>query len=535
MRSLWPMTSAEFVAKYKLFKPIAERGARSFLAQEVEGRRAVLVHRLDIAPPDENRRLLGSLETLRPEERTSVIEVMDVDGVAVVVTRFTPDFHDLPSWLAEREQPAPARAEAQPLAVPSPSGFTSAFSEFGLADAPPPLGSSARSTPVPGSALGAVRPPVAPPPPIAPPPAAAPAPGGEFTQLFGAPLGRTPEPSTPAPPAPATPAPGEFTQLFKGFGATSPVSEPFPTEPPYQAGAPTPPPVPPPRSDSSWPPAPAVPTPAARSVPQPPPFAAPPSAPPPPSAPARGEFTQLFQGLTAADSPPSGGSHPPLPPPPPAFGAPAAPYTSPPPGALPPLTPPGAGTAPPVMGPPGPPVFADAPPIASPAPPFMGSGGLPAPPPLAASFGTSAAPPYGSSFGGPPPLGGFVSAPPGPPLGPPSAPPPTLGSGSMFSAPPSAPPSFPPPGASASPPPGIVLPAENSVGASEFTRMLGAIAPPRTPPPPPLPVAPPAPVPAPAGQQAGGGSIKAYLPLILGLNVVLIAAATAILYFLLKS
>lgn len=79
-------------------------------------------------------------------------------------------------------------------------------------------------------------------------------------------------------------------------------------------------------------------------------------------------------------------------------------------------------------------------------------------------------------------------------------------------------------------------PAANTAGASEFTRMLGAIAPPRAPaPPPPLPIASPAGPPAPGGQAAGGGNIKAYLPLILGLNVVLIAAATAILYFLLKS
>src|ERR671917_2011790 len=104
MRSLCPMTSAEFVSKYKLFKPIAERGARSFLAQEVQGHRAVLVHRLDIAPPEENRRLLYGLEAIRPEERSSIIEVIEVDGVPVVVTRFTPDFQDLPSWVAQREQ-----------------------------------------------------------------------------------------------------------------------------------------------------------------------------------------------------------------------------------------------------------------------------------------------------------------------------------------------------------------------------------------------------------------------------------------------
>src|SRR5919205_4394464 len=120
MRSLRPMTSAEFVAKYKLFKPIAERGARSFLAQEIQGHRAVLVHRLDISPPEENRRLLGGIDSLRPDERSSVIEVMDVDGVPVVVTRFTPDFHDLPSWIAQREQPGGSGRVDTPAPAPAP-------------------------------------------------------------------------------------------------------------------------------------------------------------------------------------------------------------------------------------------------------------------------------------------------------------------------------------------------------------------------------------------------------------------------------
>ena len=66
--------------------------------------------------------------------------------------------------------------------------------------------------------------------------------------------------------------------------------------------------------------------------------------------------------------------------------------------------------------------------------------------------------------------------------------------------------------------------------------MLGAIAPPRGPAaPPPLPVAPPAPAPAsPGAGAANGGSIKSYLPLILALNVVLIAVTGVILYFALK-
>jgi hypothetical protein len=65
--------------------------------------------------------------------------------------------------------------------------------------------------------------------------------------------------------------------------------------------------------------------------------------------------------------------------------------------------------------------------------------------------------------------------------------------------------------------------------------MLGAIAPPKGPPPsPPLPVAPPAAAPPSGGQQGGGGSSKSYLPLILALNVVLIAVTGVILYFALK-
>ena len=69
--------------------------------------------------------------------------------------------------------------------------------------------------------------------------------------------------------------------------------------------------------------------------------------------------------------------------------------------------------------------------------------------------------------------------------------------------------------------------------------MLGAIGPSRAAaPPPPLPIAPPPPAPATpppaAGGAQGGGSIKSYLPLILGLNVVLIALTGVILYFALR-
>ncbi len=111
---------------------------------------------------------------------------------------------------------------------------------------------------------------------------------------------------------------------------------------------------------------------------------------------------------------------------------------------------------------------------------------------------------------------------------------PPLSSGGIFGAPATPLPTAPAPFLSTDSP-GMAPVGGSSAGASEFTRMLGAIAPPKGPAAPPaLPVAPPAAAPPAASGQQGGGSIKAYLPLILALNVVLIAAATAILYFLLK-
>jgi hypothetical protein len=113
--------------------------------------------------------------------------------------------------------------------------------------------------------------------------------------------------------------------------------------------------------------------------------------------------------------------------------------------------------------------------------------------------------------------------------------PPPVASGNLFGGPPGPPPAAPGafPGGGL---PGMAPVGAGPAGASEFTRMLGAIAPPRGPAPPPsLPVAPPAAAPPAAGGQAGGGgSVKSYLPLILGLNVVLIAVAALIVYLALK-
>jgi hypothetical protein len=47
------MTSTEFAARYRLLKNVAARGARSFLAQQVELGRMVMVHYLDSESPQQ--------------------------------------------------------------------------------------------------------------------------------------------------------------------------------------------------------------------------------------------------------------------------------------------------------------------------------------------------------------------------------------------------------------------------------------------------------------------------------------------------
>src|SRR5215216_3078859 len=108
------MTSTEFTARYRLLKCVAERGARSFLAQQIALGRMVMVHYLDAGDPEEQLQLLAGIEVLDTAARQKVLEVIDIDGTAVAVTTFVPSFQDFPSWLA-------SNAMKGFVAPPSPS------------------------------------------------------------------------------------------------------------------------------------------------------------------------------------------------------------------------------------------------------------------------------------------------------------------------------------------------------------------------------------------------------------------------------
>jgi hypothetical protein len=142
------MTSAEFAGKYRVLKSLTEHGARSQIAQEIALGRMVMVHHLDVGSANDRQRLLASVNALDAATRPKVLEIVDVDGVKVVVTQFLATFTDLPSWLQEHSSPADAPTVIM-HAVPQP-----------------PVAAPPRATP----ARGSVQAPPPPPPPAAPPP-----------------------------------------------------------------------------------------------------------------------------------------------------------------------------------------------------------------------------------------------------------------------------------------------------------------------------------------------------------------------------
>jgi len=84
------MTSTEFAARYRLLKNVATRGARSFLAQQVELGRMVMVHYLDSEKPQERAATLARLEALTPPARNKLLEIVDVDGSPIGITKRAP-------------------------------------------------------------------------------------------------------------------------------------------------------------------------------------------------------------------------------------------------------------------------------------------------------------------------------------------------------------------------------------------------------------------------------------------------------------
>jgi len=252
------MTSTEFARRYRLLKNVANRGARSFLAQQVDLGRMVMVHYLDSESPQQRIATLARLDALTRPARDKLLEIADVDGSPVAVTLFISSFADFTTWLdSVSSTTATPVASAAPVA--SPPSIVSAPS---IASAPPP-----HSAPTPEPAgdftmmFGKLEPPPVSAPAVVAQPRAEAAPpipsfadsvppavtndsASGFTAIFGAFAGvsdkrdlpqalpqlpdlternrvmprvaaqREVEP-TPAPARPEAPPPGEFTQLFQ--------------------------------------------------------------------------------------------------------------------------------------------------------------------------------------------------------------------------------------------------------------------------------------------------------------------------------
>ena len=336
------MTHDEFTRAYDVHKLIAEGQVRSFFGRSRTSKVVVLLHHLDGGDTPENAARLARVAALAGEGGSQVLDVCEVEGTPVVVTRFILNFTTFDAWLAA-ESPTPA-ASKQPVGG-APGDFTS---QFGQQKPRPDRLPSDISTDVtvplqrvepPPSARQPGRPPEKTPPAPAPT-----APPGEFTKLFRPPGHPPAEPrpasqaAAPPSPTPATGAPGkkgmgEFTRLF---GAPMEAAPPATSAPAPAAGPASPPP-------GGSHPGPGSGTPAARKgdftalfgkpvtpdVPTPPPARLQESpAPWPAPAPERAAFPEpqvaeddLSRRLRGTAEPPLAPSAPP--PPMPAFGVPA--------------------------------------------------------------------------------------------------------------------------------------------------------------------------------------------------------------------
>ena len=366
------MTSAEFAATYRVLKTLTEHGARSQIAQEVALGRMVMVHTLDVTNAMDPQRLRADIGMLPPSAGEQVLGVFDVDGTTVVVTRFLASFTDLPSWIREHAavddtktlvmeaRPVKPAEPAAPVSPPAPlaastGGFTAIFAPAAVAspDVMPP---KAPAIPSFTDMFGVVKAAESESAPVPPVPAVTPQASepGEFTRQFqkmspppsaGTPPAAPPVAATPAPAPPAAQGGDSFTKVFGGVK----VPPAAPPSPAAMTQAPPPPLASPPptKGGESFtqifggitpPPAPTAPTtsapPAAArfgSVIPPQPLEAPrqqPAAPPPPPKKASGEFTQLFDRLTPSVSVPAQQRPPASPPSAPPMAAPAAPTPS---------------------------------------------------------------------------------------------------------------------------------------------------------------------------------------------------------------
>jgi len=400
------MTGDEFTARYRLREQLNDGEIVSYLAADARGGTAfVHVFRGEFAPEFD-------ATLLDPDGSAALREVLDVEGIEVVVTDVIEPFSTFEAWVAEHQRVAEPEKEGpgaftRIFRVQSPEGPPAPPQEPGAESGPP----EAVSAPLEAGVTGEDAAPVAGDttevePPMAPEEEAESEGPGEFTRAFRA-LGTPNGPPAAPPPTPEGPS------LPAGL---PPVPE-RPAAPPPASTAPPPfPGVPRREVPTSRPPSPPA---ASTAPPTPPPAPRPPepSSPEPPGERGTGTFTRIMGAL--AEGPGSG-----APPQPPLGSPPPAPSGSPPP-------PPG-GLAPPRPGGAPPPRPGDAPrPPGAPPPPYPG-GLAPPPRPGSTPFGAArparpvdTPPPPASPAPAPPPPGmsGMEPSPPMAPLQPPPAPP----------------------------------------------------------------------------------------------------------------
>ncbi len=316
------MRREEFDRRYQLIRLASDGPVRTWHAFAARGT-VVMVHEVAPEAEAEASELVALMARLPAGERERILDIHEVEGVAMIVTRFLMDHASLRSWLE-----AEAGGEAGPTSPPGAA--TAAGSDAGTA--PSPVDEEADTAEFPA-------------------PDAYPSPEetGAFTRVFR--LSSLPDPAAEAapspredlvdaPPPPESDAPGEFTRMFRavarpaegdagaeGPGAGSAGAAGHGTgdagaeraDPPGEFTrmfrAAVPPQAPPPSADPPPPPLP----PLTPSAPPPAPASSPkahdagPSHPPPGEGP--GEFTRMFalpqlpdEGAGPRREPPPGGA-----------------------------------------------------------------------------------------------------------------------------------------------------------------------------------------------------------------------------------
>lgn len=249
------MDRSQLEARYPLLRPITSEGAETFLARSGTGA-VVMVHFLDAPLATWRGGLLMHPERLSAERRERILELLDVEGRGVAVTRFLLDFRSLPEWLGATEPTGAASYGAteefqrlfEQAADPPPDALSDVPPYAPGAEIPAELTDDEPAAEEPGEFTRLFRaadaspgnePPLPPQTPPTPPPAvsdrsASPAQAGEFTRMFqklsGG--GRGAEPTV-RPEAPPTVPPTPSAPLY-------PPAEPAPTYTPPAATPPLP-------------------------------------------------------------------------------------------------------------------------------------------------------------------------------------------------------------------------------------------------------------------------------------------------------